>query len=48
MSREITPEAEVLRIVLLGLPYSGIEDVAQVLRDAYGCSILRANINDKP
>lgn len=48
MTREITPEAEVLRIVLLGLPYSGIEDVASVLHDVYGCKILRANVNQKP
>ncbi len=44
MIKEITPETEVLRILLIGLPYSGTEDVAEILRDTYGCVILKANM----
>lgn len=34
--------------MLLGLPYAGIEDAAEVLREVYGCEVLRADLNDKP
>lgn len=48
MIRNITPDTEVLRIVLFGLPFSGVEDVAMVLKEVYGCDILRANLSEKP
>lgn len=48
MIRTITPDTEVLRIVLMGLPYSGIEEMAIVLKEVYGCSILRADLSEKP
>lgn len=48
MIREITPDTEILRVVLFGLPYSGIEDVAMVLKEVYGCSVIRADLKEKP
>ena len=48
MLRQITSEDEVLRIILIGLPYSGIEDVADLLRTIYGCEILEVDLSNKP
>jgi hypothetical protein len=48
MTNNSLPEQEVLRIVLLGLPYSGEEDVANVLHEVYGCTIFRADLAKKP
>ena len=33
---------------MIGLPYSGVEDVAKILKEVYGCDIFRVELEDKP
>jgi len=33
---------------LIGLPYSGFEEVAKMFKDVYGCDIFRADLEEKP
>lgn len=47
MLREVTSDDEVLRIVLIGLPFSGLEEVAQLLKNHYGCTLQIADFDLK-
>jgi hypothetical protein len=48
MMNEENYTGEVLRIVLIGLPYSGIREVANLLQKDYGCKIFEAKVESKP
>ena len=45
---ELPNKEEVLRIVLIGLPYSGVEDAAKIFNEQYECKIFKIEGKDKP